>query len=596
MLTFFVVIARRGPIDQDRETELAGRLEPRLSLAGRITHRMKRVSRSGNIGLFVFSNEPRFAVWQHENGRMAAASGYTTHGAELCALAPDQRLGEAILAMSGRFSAVVFDPMADTVAAANSAVRVDPLFLGESDDYIIVGTQASALAGFLAGDLRYDLGGLFTLINTGFFGTNETAFEGVSCLPSASTWSASGQRARWSRRPLGALKSAALPTSADTVEHLAADLRAATAQMNNDHGRLQLGLTGGKDSRLLLAAALAAGLEVDCSTTYQGTWSAPDVYVAKLVAEKSGVSHRVADVVVRAPGAEDSIIIDYLRRTATSLKATDGAVYGFESVAMTSDFNPLGLITGLGGEILRGGYAERRGPLEREAVIQVGMAQFAQTAAFFRRDVADRYLAFLRSWVSEFPDDVEGLDLLDCMYAEFRCGRWIAASSRATSLFKWMPFLDNRLTATMLRIRAIDKQTSRLHRELLERLSPALAEIVLANKFWPGTTAKEQKATRARHPQAFSTAKPASGGDDWRRSFPPALVAHVLEYCLDEGRLELLAEVLDIDKTAAFLRSGRDRLKPNFKFVHGLYSACVLLSGDWLRAPGIGRRLVLEMG
>jgi hypothetical protein len=87
---------------------------------------------------------------------------------------------------------------------------------------------------------------------------------------SATTWVADGQREEWSRQSLGALKTSPLESSADTVERVAADLRDATGQMNNDTGPLRLGLTGGKDSRLLLAASLAAGLEVDCSTIYQG--------------------------------------------------------------------------------------------------------------------------------------------------------------------------------------------------------------------------------------------------------------------------------------------------------------------------------------
>lgn len=45
------------------------------------------------------------------------------------------------------------------------------------------------------------------------------------------------------------------------------------------------------------------------------------------------------------------------------------------------------------------------------------------------------------------------------------------------------------------------------------------------------------------------------------------------------------------ESVAPLLRAGSAALAPRFKLVHGIYSASVLLSGDWLRAPAVGERL-----
>ncbi len=610
MLHFFVVFARRGELDERTEDAIAVSLGGSLRYRGPVKHRLKVISRPRRVGLFVFSNEPTLAVWRAEQGNVAVVSGYTSEGETLCALEPENELAKTILAMPGRFSAAVFDPKAEAVAVANSAVRIDSLFRGRNDDYTVVGTHASSVARLVSGTLRYETAGLFTFINTGFFGTQDTAFQGVTCLPPASTWLVDGGSETLTSHSLGELKDDPLPSHRTTFDRVAEDLQAATQQMNNETGALTLGLTGGMDSRLLLAATLASDLTVECSTDNFGPRTACDIYVAQLIAERLGLSYRVVqqvEPVAQARGlrrlaglvterlgwkstgvGDQSPLPDYFARTAETLRATDGALYGYDALGLTADFRAVGSVNGLGGEILRGGYAEKRTRLDRAAVCEIGERQFASTAAFFRPSVAEGYRTFLHSWVEAFPRSVEGLDILDCMYAEFRCGRWVGGSTRSITSNVWHPFLDNRLTHTLLRIRAVDKQESQLHRGLLERLCPSIATLPLANKFWPGTTKERREALRSQHPAAYASSTPVSGKLDWRREFPPAFVRHIQRYCLAEGRIELLDEILDVESVSRLLRSDRSELQKRFKFVHGLYSACVLVSGDWLkdRSPG----------
>lgn len=91
-------------------------------------------------------------------------------------------------------------------------------------------------------------------------------------------------------------------------------------------------------------------------------------------------------------------------------------------------------------------------------------------------------------------------------------------------------------------------------------------------------------AAKREHPAAF-----ASGGDkvnlDWRLHIPPPVMEHVRRYCLDEGRVELLSSILDLAAVQRFLRGGRAARPAMRRVLFGLYAACVLTCGDWLRNP-----------
>ena len=496
--------------------------------------------------------------------------------------------------MRGRFSAALFDPLAEEAVAANSVVRVDPLFRAASNDYSVVGTEARAVAAAV-GELRYSSSGLFTLINTGFFGTNDTAFDGVRCLPSSSTWLVRGDTETCSRRSLGDLKRGDLRAPPDPADVLAEELVGSMGEMYCDAGPLLLGLTGGKDSRLLAAAARRANLAITTQTLAQGDWNAADVYVAKLVADRMGLPHVVNTVATESD--EQTITVDYLSRAATNLHSSDGAIYAYEIIGAIDDpFLENGQMSGLGGELLRGGYAEKHKKLTPERAREIASAQFARSARFFLPDVSRAYEDFADSWFAELGE-LGPWDTLDCLYADFRCGRWIAATSRSSMIrsFHRLPFLDNRLAQATLALPATSKVTGELLSRILARLSPEVADVPLANALWPGTPKQDAERLKRDHPQAFESMKRRAATNDWRRAFPAELVAHIRDYCLEDGRIELLRDVLDLEACAEFLRGDRDQLRKQMKFVHGLFSACTLVSGDWLKAPRVSAPLEIDL-
>lgn len=175
----------------------------------------------------------------------------------LCELRPSARLALDISGITGRFSAVVMNRRTGAAAVANSAVRVDPIFVGQTRHFHFIGTQASTICELLHGELRYNVEALYTFIGVGFFGTDDTAFRGVAVLP---------------------------PLCVDACLHAVQPIAQAPTPVI-------LALSGGKDSRLVLLARRRAGIDVRCYTIDRGADNSADVYVAPELAKLLQVEH-----------------------------------------------------------------------------------------------------------------------------------------------------------------------------------------------------------------------------------------------------------------------------------------------------------------
>jgi hypothetical protein len=285
---------------------------------------------------------------------------------------------------------------------------------------------------------------------------------------------------------------------------------------------------------------------------------------------------------VERRGGADVMRVDLLHRTAETLRATDGAVYGHDRVRFLPTFAAPMALNGLGGETMRGGYAEGYRRLDDGEVWRIATNQFSRFHALFRPEARERYEAELRRWLEPYQG-LPPADILDCLYIHFRCGRWIGGTSRSATMSgpKLYPFLDNRLALQITRAPAAAKLKHRLIRSLIRRFSPAAADLPLALEHWGDAPAAERERARQEHPTAFEspTDRPSL---DWRDHLPPPLLDHIRRYCVTEGRLDLLASLLDVDAARTFLLGDAPLARTNKKVLFGLYSACVMTSEPWL--------------
>jgi hypothetical protein len=239
-----------------------------------------------------------------------------------------------------------------------------------------------------------------------------------------------------------------------------------------------LQLSGGRDSRLLLAAAIAGDVDVDVISTGEPELS--DVQIARRICSTVGVKHRLQP---RNPGPDVGV-----RETARRLRLTSGGGISLEDAdgyfTPADGAMPLWL-NGQGGEISRAYYGNGNG-LDRAALVhrlfelavKSGDLLTPQGRQLVERDIGLAVDTALASGVA--PGDVP-----DVFYLERRMAHWAATGHGCVEYAKGdtiCPLWSRRLLPHQLGASADDRAGERWPQATLEVISPQLARIPYAER------------------------------------------------------------------------------------------------------------------
>ena len=446
--------------------------------------------------------------------------------------------------LASRAGTIWVEPTAEVyrapLRACTSLTRVDPVYVAELPGAVIVSDRAlwaASAAGRLGDPDPLHLCAL--LGGPGYPVGTATPFAGVRAADGATSLEALGGSLL--ERPAAVGEAPDRPGGAAQV---AAALIEAVAPLRSAAGPVELSLTGGKDSRLVAAALVAAGVPVRAKT--HGFAQHPDVVVAAEVARLLGIEHEV-----RTPATPEATIDVATRLRATVLVA-DGMLSAFENVGRP-DHSPSPAFTagGHGGELLRGGYAETAaGGRYRHGATAYAKRTARATellrrlttghVALLRPGAAAAYLASLRPWsataLSRGP-----LLALDDFYLVNRAGRWSAAARQAYLLRENLvqPLFDDGVVRAA---RAVP---------LADRVSGELQKAVLRELCGDGWAGEESLAGEKSFPSLADlpyAGKPAKGSVpetfDWRRQYGDQVARFLRDYTLDNGTIGDLFEVV----------------------------------------------------
>jgi len=355
-------------------------------------------------------------------------------------------------------------------------------------------------------------------------------------------------------------------------------LVAAVAHLGDVGRPVELSLTGGKDSRLVAAALVAAGVPVVART--HGFADHPDVVVAAEIARRLGIEHTVRTPA--APGQQ----VDVLGRIRATVLVADGMLSAFENVGRP-DPAASTVVTagGHGGELLRGGYAETAvgrpgavgglraalGPARRAARSAELLRRLTtKHLGLLRRGPAAGYVASLTPWTAALARGP--LAALDDFYLVNRAGRWSAAARQAYLIRESLvqPLFDEHVVVAARSVPLADRVSGALSAAVLAELCPALTNIPLAGK---------PPAPKAQPPAGVAMgAAPASF--DWRRQYGDTIASFLHDYTLDLGAAGGLFDVVSRPAAEKLLAPPHaDRAT-----VWALATLACLLSGDYRHA------------
>ena len=448
------------------------------------------------------------------------------------------------------------------ICARTSVTRVDPVYLAEVPGAVLVADRA-AWAAWTASRLGdHDPLHLCALLSPGFPLGSVTPFAGVAAVAGATTLRlVNGALTRAEARPAAGLAATGPGGARDVAEALVA----AVAPLRDAGSPVELSLTGGKDSRLIAAALVKAGVPVVART--HGFDDHPDVVVAGEIARRLGISH-----VVRTPAAPGQRV-DVLGRIRATVLVADGMLSAFENVGRPDPTaSPALTAGGHGGELLRGGYAETAGRTAAAGGLRRAVAPARRAArsaellrrlttkhlGLIRRGPAAGYVASLAPWTPRLAR--HPMHALDDFYLVNRAGRWSAAARQAYLLRERLtqPLFDDRVVLAARAVPLDERVSGALSAAVLAELSPVLADVPLAGKPPAGT-------------QSLF---------DWRRQYGDTISTFLRGYILDLGTTSVLFDIVSRPAAEKLLTPPHaDRAT-----VWALATAACLVSGDYRKA------------
>jgi hypothetical protein len=509
---------------------------------------------------------PATVAWRSGDGRAAllhwggAGNGAVSSGAA----EPGARRDAAAASHAGTIWAGMPGDEPSAVYARTSVTRVDPVYLAEVTGAVIVADRATWAAWTTSRLGGHDPLHLCALLNPGFPLGTVTPFSGVAAMARSTMLRlVNGTSMRMPACPAdGTVTGGERPGAGGVADALVA----AVAPLRDAGEPVQLSLTGGKDSRLIAAALVKAGVRVTGVT--HGFADHPDVVVAAEIARRLGIEH-----VVRAPTAPGQRV-DVLGRIRATVLVADGMLSAFENVGRPDPAAVTAITAGgHGGELLRGGYAETagrpgssrglRGALSpaRRAARSAELLRRLTTKhlGLIRRGPAGSYVASLAPWTPRLAR--HPLHALDDFYLVNRAGRWSAAARQAYLLRERLvqPLFDDRVVLAARTVPLADRVRGTLSAAVLAELSPALADVPLAGK-----------------PSAGDGQAPF----DWRREYGEEVASFLRGYILDQGAGGGLFDVVSRSAAESLLRPPQtDRAT-----IWALATLACLTSGDYRNA------------
>ncbi|GAA2878047.1 hypothetical protein Acy02nite_15270 [Actinoplanes cyaneus] len=375
------------------------------------------------------------------------------------------------------------------------------LFTGTADGITAFCSRPSLLATFLYGSTEPDLEGWRSYAVSGFFGADLSPVKGVRLMQP-------GQRITGRRRDEGGweltsetrynvddLVVSGFAGQGRPVEEsldLAADAFSgiATSIGKLYDGPIGLGLSGGKDSRLIASSLIAAGhmpkFHTNDDTVAEGETA---LRLMQILRDERGLQpeHRLAKT-----GAPANVLAAGLvERTEKLLRRYD---FQFPSsytirpaldTRLPDEFAPVNF-SGVGGELATGFWYPRVGGKTPEDEVL-----WRLTSAVPAGGVAPEVIDAERARVAVLFDHARGLGLNDLHLVDYgylveRVRRWYSSAYFIGSI---TPYLSPGFVAASFGVTAEQKRDFLLHKSLIKRFVPEWADVPFVSAFTGTTTA-----------------------------------------------------------------------------------------------------------
>ena len=360
--------------------------------------------------------------------------------------------------LNGWFAGVLLDLRRSKVILFNDRYGMHRVYYHEEKDAFLFSSEAKTLLKVRPHLRELDMQGLGELIACNCVLENRTIFPKISLLPGAAawTWEKGGSVAKemyfnardWENLPVLDEETFCL--------QLIETVKTVIPRYFREKGQVGMSLTGGLDSRMIMACLNAAPGELPCYT-FGGQKDMLDITIARQVADVCGQMHSVIRL-------DDSFFADFPYLARKTIYVTDGSL----EVSSTHDIflnrlarsiAPIRVTGKFGSEVIRD-----------HSMFHAG----GYNAELFCGDLK----SYLSRALSTFSEVKKGHQLSVAVFKDFPWREYNkVAIEQSQSVFR-TPYMDNNLVKLMYQA-PLGIRSSNLHqRQIIKYLNPKLSSII----------------------------------------------------------------------------------------------------------------------
>ncbi|HWW00441.1 MAG TPA: asparagine synthase-related protein [Candidatus Acidoferrum sp.] len=360
--------------------------------------------------------------------------------------------------LNGWFSGLLIDLREQKVVIFNDRYGIGRVHYHENKSGFYFSSEAKSILTVIPDLRELDLRGLGEILTCGCVLQNRTLFSGVSLLPPGSAWTFTqeGKLERqcyfsalaWERQPT--------LTAVEFYERLKETWRRILPRYFHGQEPLGLSLTGGVDSRMILAWAKRAEGKLPCYTFGGSYRDCADVTISREVAR---ICHQRHEVI---PVGKD-FLSQFPTLAEKAVYISDGAIDVTGSIdlyvqAAARQIAPVRVTGTNGGEILR------------------GLVAFAPSH-LFENLLAPEMSRFCREAVSTYEQE---LDCHRLSFTTFKQAPWFLGPKfvlERSQINLRMPYFDNDLIALVYQAPHELAKNNEVSRRLIRDANPALGRL-----------------------------------------------------------------------------------------------------------------------
>lgn len=557
---FVVVVARPGRSIPDHVARFLDERQAPLPFRSKADHRWRSTDGRTVVGCWQEGSKTEDGGyrWQANGAGIAVSAGAvrasgrpwggesTWTSAVVDALSVRSAEG-AVDHLRGLFTAAVVEPGGRGVVV-NDPLAFSFLFHATSDDLIVVASHpalaAHAIAAPGARPAR-DALAVAGLAHTHDRVGAVTGYAGVTALPPGTYVELrAGHSPRLGHRPPPWLPTDGMRsmTPEEMLEASACEMEDEVLAAPTFPARRHLAeITGGKDSRLVLAAVLSSGSAAAFEFWTDGPADLPDVQIAGVLARELSLTH--ASGIRPGRYAED-----HLGRITTYVDHTAGMHSFWMLKSPPVECDPWVRVNGLFGEGLRSKV--QRDLASRDDALRFRQRRFGrlellrpEAHAWWRKQVR-------RVLIDEAPPDATPLDLVDTFQWKERARNNFGLREHEGGIPRVYPLYSITAMRTAFALGDDARRAATVHREIMRRADPRLLTLPFAGAGFAGAGLVGATATPPPSPPVRASARTAT---------PPASLAERMRTGAIDERLAALTEILNDRDNPVWDHVHRDR-------------------------------------